>query len=205
MRVAWDKSANNMWTAIIGSCVIILSEKEWFQYQPGDVRGNDWTYGVRFYGPYIPGGQREVEVLDEGSFTVERESWRGGEEQAKDRVVEIARHHVRCKRARIKREYDEEWLTELAEDMLPTIQRAQERYDMEKKYNRYGAIDLTKFFPSTGYFVGNYNPDENAHYLGRGHTPAEIRRAVNVVLRRLESAGTIEGYTSGHNRYWMPK
>jgi|SRR5574342_73045 hypothetical protein len=99
MRVAWKAHAGDYWTARIGPCWITLSRMS--PYHPRarerrDAIDRTWVYSVR-----DPLG--DTTLVEDGVFEVARERYDGGDQEARDRAVALARALVPCKRVRVKR------------------------------------------------------------------------------------------------------
>jgi hypothetical protein len=100
MRVAWKAHAGDYWTAHIGPCWITLSRMSPYHARAREYRENidrTWIYSVR-------DPLKDETLVEDGIFEVARKRYEGGDQEAKERAVELARQIAPCKRVRQKRE-----------------------------------------------------------------------------------------------------
>jgi hypothetical protein len=178
MRVAWRDEADVSY-ASVGDCIIAIQHPHPSNYSR--------TYRITISLPNDEWYRFEVKeaVINFNLTTLKQQS------------VAKARE-LGCRRQRRSYEYDETWLTDLREAVLEDFQRAAIRYERTQDTGRVQE-PIKKFGTPVGHLVGFFQQ----HFLGRDATTDEIRRAVNIVLRRLELEGVIEYETLDRKRYWF--
>ena len=121
MRVAWKAHAGDYWTARIGPCWITLSLMSPYHARAREHRetiNRTWIYSVR-------DPLKNETLVEDAIFEVERRRYDGGDQEARDRAVALARELAPCKRQRTKREAlapeSIAWLEDL---LLETLRRS---------------------------------------------------------------------------------
>lgn len=120
MRVAWKAHAGDYWTAHIGPCWITLSRMSPYHARASEHRealDRTWVYSVR-------DPLKDETFVEDGIFEIERKRYEGGDKEAKERVVAIARQIAPCKRTHRKREAPaSESVTWLENRLLETLRQ----------------------------------------------------------------------------------